>query len=176
MATLRAADVLSDVSVTSAGKKRLPRKTTGRKATSPCTWWGVALELGCGPGWGRGRGGEEAGPLRGGLRPHQKCSNPCCYDGSRLVAQTSPPGRGKQLPERSGSPNSHLVVPFRQIHPWDSSAQGQPQRSDPEPQGPRQALSETEKPAGPQLWGELGNAAASSLLPQRPPGLSLCLC
>lgn len=41
MVTLRAADMFSNVNVTSGEKKRLTRKTTGRKATSPCTRWGL---------------------------------------------------------------------------------------------------------------------------------------
>ena len=62
------------------------------------------------------------------------------------------------MQELSAPPNSHLAVPFQQI-PWGSWAEGPPQTSDPEPQGPRWVLSETEKLAlvssGGVNWGLL---------------------
>lgn len=78
------------------------------------------------------------------------------------------------------SPNAHLAVPFQKILPWGSSAKGQPQRLDPEPQGQRQVLSETEKPTVLQLQSELGGWGVGTVLPlrccpQRPRGLSLNL-
>lgn len=70
------------------------------------------------------------------------------------------------------SPNAHLAVPFQKILPWGSSAKGQPQRLDPEPQGQRQVLSETEKPTVLQLQSELGggggrDSTAPSVLPSK---------
>lgn len=77
-------------------------------------------------------------------------------------------------PELSASPNSHLAIPFQHIRPGGSSAQGQPQRTDPEPQGQRQVLSETEKPTGLQLWDtELGILLPLLCSLLRPPGLSV---
>lgn len=50
--------MFSNVNVTSGEKKRLTRKTTGRKATSPCTRWGLFWNMLW--AWTEGGGGERS--------------------------------------------------------------------------------------------------------------------
>lgn len=168
MATLRAADVLSDVSVTSAGRKGSQEKQQGGRPLQHTPGRGAGSGTRCGPGWGR-RGPEGSGTPRG-MADSRRAEGTPDMQRHMLLRQPStchpvftPSGEKTPL----GLPQLTPACPFPANASTGCSAQGHPQRLDPEPQGQRLVLSETEKPTGLHLWGVLGDTAASSV----PPGL-----